>query len=195
MKKQTLVLASVLALGTTTLMAGNCSTLKVGFTFFGAPDKSYVVKDNTFKTITPTFTGDKLEGATAVIDLMTLDTSADMNNGPTAKWPAAMATVRDNNTRNGLFKKFKAGDGKAMAKIAKVNADSVDVEIAMNGVTETINMKTKTEGDMTVATGKLDIIKFAPVAFKSFETICRGFHKGKTNSEIEISFAVPAACK
>lgn len=194
MIRKTLALASLITLGATSLVAGNCSTLAVDFTFYGAPDKSYVVKKNTFKTITPTFTGDKLEGATAEIDLMSLDTSADMNNGA-ATWPPAMGKIRDNNTKNGLFGKFAKGEGKAMAKIAKVNADSVDVEITMNGVTETINMATKTEGDTTVASGKLDIIKFAPEAFKNFVAVCAGFHKGKTHSEIDIHFTVPATCK
>ena len=173
-------------------MAGTCSDAKVDFTFYGAEDKSYVVTKNTFKTIT--VTGDKLEGAKAEIDLMSIDTSADLSNGD-SKWPAAMVKVRDNNTINGLFKKFTKGDGKAIAKITKVNKDSVDVEITMNGVTETINMTTKTEGDTTTASGKLDIVKFAPEAFQNFAKLCAGFHKGKSHSEIDLNFTVPASCK
>jgi len=189
-----LALASLLTISTTSLMAENCSDLKIDFTFFGAPDKSYIVTKNTFKTITPTFTGDKLEGATVEIDLMSLDTSADLSNG-TGKWPTSMMGIRDNNTKNGLFKNMAKGDGKASAKITKVNADSVDVEITMNGATETINMKTKTEGDTTIASGKLDIIKFAPEAWGKFAAICKGFHKGASHSEIDLNFSVPATCK
>ena len=193
MTKKTIILASLLTFSTS-LTASNCSTLGVDFTFYGAPDNSYVVTKNTFKTITPTFTGDKLEGATAEIDLMSLDTSADLNNGK-IKWPASMMGIRDKNTVNGLFKNMAKGEGKVTAKIAKVNADSVDVEITMNGITETVNMKTKTEGDTTTASGKLDIIKFAPEAWKKFAAICKGFHKGASNPEITINFQVPATCK
>ncbi len=194
MIKKTLVLASLLTLGSTSLTAGNCSTLKVDFTFYGAADKSYVVKNNTFKTMTPTFTGDKLEGATVEIDLLSVDTSADMNNGAST-WPGAMAKVRDANTRNKFFKLFTKDMGKASAKVTKVNADSVDVAITMNGVTETINMTTKTEGDMTVASGKLDVNKFAPEAYKTFVAACAGFHKGGADPEYDIHFTVPATCK
>jgi len=194
MKKYSLLLASMLTIGATSIVAGNCSDVKVDFTFYGAEDKSYVVAKNTFKDIKATFTDDKLEGATAEIDLMSIDTSADMNNGK-ATWPDAMAKVRDNNTKNSLFGKFTKDKGKAQAKIVKVNADSVDVEISMNGVTEKITMKTKTEGDTTTASGKLDVIKFAPEAWKTFSSVCKGFHKGKSWSEIDLNFHVPSSCK
>lgn len=205
------IIMTTLILGTSQIMASSdtnavatatkaatagtaCSTLKVDFTFYGSADKSYVVKKNTFKTMTPTFTADKLEGATVEIDLLSIDTSADMNNGA-ATWPAAMSKVRDANTRNKFFKLFTKDIGKAMAKVTKVNADSVDVEISMNGITEAINMTTKTEGDTTVATGKLDVNKFAPEAYKTFSKACAGFHKGASHSEFDIYFTVPATCK
>jgi len=191
MKKQILVVAAAM-LGSNALMAGACSDLKLDFTFYGSPDNSYVVTKNTFKTIKAD--GDTLAGATVEIDLMSIDTSADLNNG-SAKWPAAMATVRDNNTKNAFFKKMKAGDGKVTAKVAKVDGDKVTVEITMNGKTETVEMTSKAEGDRTVVTGKVDVSKFAPDAWKSFATVCKGFHKGASNPEQEITFSVPAACK
>lgn len=194
MKKYSLLLASMLTLGATNMVAGNCSDVKVDFTFYGAEDKSYIVVKNTFKEINATFTNDKLEGATAEIDLMSIDTSADMNNGK-ATWPDAMATVRDNNTKNAFFGKFAKDKEKAQAKIVKVDGDSIEVEITMNGVTEKITMKTKTEGDTTTASGKLDVAKFAPEAWKTFANVCKGFHKGKSWSEIDLNFHVPSSCK
>lgn len=195
MTLKTLALASLLTVGTTTsLMAGNCSDLKVGFDFFGAPDNSYIVKNNTFKTMTPTFKDDKLEGATVEIDLMSVDTSADLNNGA-AVWPAAMIKIRDMNTKNKFFGLFTAGDGKGLAKITKVSDGALDLEVTMNGKTETIAMTTKVDGDKMVATGKLDINKFAPEAYVTFSKACAGFHKGASNPEITIHFQVPATCK
>ena len=194
MTLKTITLASLLTIGSSSLMATNCSDLKVGFDFFGAPDNSYVVKNNTFKTITPTFKDDKLEGATVEIDLMSVDTSADMNNGA-ATWPPAMAGVRDNNTKNALFGKFTAGEGKVKAKIVKVSNGALDLEVTMNGKTEIIAMTTKIDGDKMAATGKLDINKFAPKAFVTFAKTCAGFHKGASNPEITVHFAVPATCK
>ena len=188
MKKNILLLSTALLLSGGPLLAGSCSDIKVDFTFYGAEDKSYVVTKNTFKDIK--ITGEKLEGATAEIDLMSLDTSADMSNGK-AKWPASMAGLRDTNTKNGLFKKMEKGEGKATAKITKASADALDVEITMNGKTETINMKIK-DG---VASGKLDILKFAPKAFENFAKVCAGFHKGKSHSEIDLNMVIPADCK
>jgi len=171
---------------------GNCSDVKVDFTFYGAPDKSYIVTKNTFKNITAS--GTSLEGISVEIDLMSIDTSADLNNG-SAKWPAAMATVRDNNTKNSFFKKMKKGDGKVSAKVVKIVDGSADIEITMNGLTETVAFKTKTEGDRTVGTGTVDVAKFAPDAWKAFATVCKGFHKGMSHPEQEITFSVPTSCK
>lgn len=194
MNRYSLIVASMLTIGASAMYAGNCSDLKVDFTFYGAEDKSYVVTKNTFKEINATFPDDKLEGATAVIDLMSIDTSADLNNG-TATWPEAMAKVRDNNTKNSFFGKFTKDKGKAYAKVVKVNPDSVDVEITMNGVTKKIAMKTKTDGDTTTASGKLDVSEFAPEAWQTFSNVCKGFHKGKSWPEIDLYFHVPSSCK
>jgi hypothetical protein len=192
MKRNILLLSTALLLSSGPLLADTCSDAKIDFTFYGAKDKSYVVTKNTFKSIK--ITGDKLEGATAEIDLMSLDTSADLNNGK-AVWPTAMGIVRDMNTKNGLFKKMTKGEGKAIAKITKVEEKSLDVEITMNGKTETIKMETQKDGDTTVATGKLDIVNFAPDAFANFAKLCAGFHKGFSHSEIDLILTLPKECK
>lgn len=191
-KKQILLTSTALLLLSGPLLADSCSDTKLDFTFYGAKDKSYVVTKNTFKSIE--IKGDKLEGATATIDLLSIDTSADLSNGK-SKWPAMMVKIRDNNTINGLFKKFTKGDGKATAKITKVEEKSIDVEITMNGKTETLKMETKKEGKTTVATGTLDINKFAPEAFKNFAKVCSGFHKGFSHSEIDLILTIPETCK
>jgi len=188
------VVALALFAATSLVAEGNCGDLKVDFTFYGSEDKSYVVTKNTFKEIKATFADDKLEGATAEIDLMSIDTSADMSNGA-AKWPDAMAAVRNNNIKNTFFSKFAKGDGKASAKILKVNADSVDMEIKANDVTQTLTMSMKTQGDTTTASGKLDVAKFSDSAWATFIVVCKGFHKGKSWSEVDLNFHISANCK
>ena len=191
---KTIILTSLL-LTNTTLFANNCSDkFTLDFTFFGATDKSYVVKKNKFKTIKSTFPFGKLENASIEIDLLSIDTSEDLNNG-TRKWPISMAKVRDMNIKNGLFKVFTIDPKKAIAKITKVNANSVNIDIKINGVTQNINMTTTIDADTLEASGKLDVAKFSSKAWNKFSTICRGFHKGKSWSEIDVFFTVPASCK
>lgn len=188
-----LVAASLLS---SSLFAATCSDgLKYDFTFYGAMDKSYVVTKNTFKTATSNFPDGKLLNATLSIDALSIDTSADLSNG-TAKWPASMAKVRDNNTINNFFKKFEVDIGKIDLKIVKVTDSGMDVEFKMNGVTKVIPFTYSKDGDVLKAKGKLDILSFnTSVAWTRFSTVCRGFHRGKSWNEIDINFEVPASCK
>ncbi|MDN5086298.1 YceI family protein [Aliarcobacter butzleri] len=185
-----------LALMTSSLYAGVCSDkLKYDFTFYGAEDKSYVVTKNTFKTATSNFPSEKLLNATLNIDAMSIDTHADMSNVK-AQWPAAMATVRDNNIRNSFFKIFEKDAGKVDVKIVKVGESSMDVEFKMNGVTKVIPFAYKTEGDTIKATGKLDVLAFGvDKAWAQLSAVAKPFHHGKSWSEIDINFEVPASCK
>ena len=181
---------------TQSLYAGVCSDkLHYDFTFYGASDKSYVVTKNTFKKATATFPGEKILNSTLSIDAFSIDTSADMSNGK-AKWPAAMAKIRDNNIINNFFKKFAKDAGKIDVKIVKVEASSMDLEFKMNGVTKIIPFTYKTTNGMIQASGKLDVLAFnTNAAWKQFSAVCKGFHKGKSWSEIDVNFQVPSNCK
>lgn len=181
---------------TTSLFAGKCSDgLKLDFTFFGSPDKAYVVTKNTFKTIKSEFPGEKLLNATAEIDAMSIDTSADLNNMK-AKWPASMAKLRDNNTKNNFFKKFEKDAGKIGAKVTKVDDKSITIAMTMNGVTKEVPFAYKVDGDTIKAEGKVDVLDFGTSkAWAQFTKVCKGFHHGKSWSEINIFFQVPASCK
>ena len=178
------------------LLAGQCEDgFKFHFTFYGGVKKDYIVTQNTFKKIKLNFPGGKLKGATAEVDLMSLDTSADMNNGK-AKWPAAMAKLRDNNTKNHLFKRFAKDKTKTWAKIVAVNGNVADVEVKLNGVTKVIKMTGKPEGSAMVYEGILDIVKEfkANKGFAQFAKVCKAFHKGKSWSDIKLYFSVPKNC-
>lgn len=195
MNKKILSSCGVLLM-TSSLYAGVCSDkLKYDFTFYGAPDKSYVVTKNTFKKSVSNFPSEKLLNATLSIDAFSVDTSADLSNGK-VKWPVAMVKIRDMNTINNFFKKFDKDAGKIDVKIVKVGDSSMDVEFKMNGETQVIPFEYKTSDGMIKATGKLDVLAFnTKSAWSQFSSICRGFHKGKSWNEIDINFEVPASCK
>jgi len=191
-------LIGFIALGamTSSLYAGVCSDkLKYDFTFYGATDKSYVVTKNTFKTANSNFPKEKLLNATLNIDAFSLDTSADMSNGA-AKWPASMANIRNLNTVNNFFKKFDKDAGKINTKIVEITDKAINVEFQMNGVTKVIPFSYTVENDTVNAKGKLDILAFnTNKAWAQFSAVCKGFHKGKSWSEIDINFQVPSSCK
>ncbi|PIF04806.1 MAG: hypothetical protein CSA86_00670 [Arcobacter sp.] len=194
--KKTLVTLLGSSLLASSLLAGTCEDgLKYDFTFFGAPDKSYVVTKNTFKKAKVNFVNGKLLNATIDIDALSIDTSADLNNGK-AKWPAAMANVRNMNTVNNFFKKFTKDIGKISVKVVKIGSDSMDLEFKMNGETKVIPFGYKVEGGVIKAQGKLDVLAFnTSSAWAKFTATCRGFHKGKSWNELDVFFEVPASCK
>lgn len=192
--KKLIVLASMMAMGSSSVYADACSDgFGMDFTFLGGRTKSYIVDDNSFKKMTATFPNGKLEGATVDIDLFSI-TTPDLTNGEMT-WEAGMIAVRDKNTVDGFFKIHENNPGKGSAKIVKVTDGSVDVAITINAITETITMKTSVDGDKLKATGELDVSKFGSKAWNNFRTLCAGFHQRKSWPTITVNFTVPASCK
>jgi len=194
--KKTVVSTLGFMLMTSSLYASVCyNALKYDFTFYGAEDKSYVVTKNRFKTSTSNFPKEKLLNATLNIDTLSIDTSADMSN-KNSKWPDAMATVRDNNIKNSFFKLFEKNQKKIDVKIVKVEASSMNLEFNINGVTKIIPFKYKVDTNTIKASGKLDVLDFGvDKAWKQLSIIAKSFHHGKSWSQIDINFEVPASCK
>lgn len=163
----------------------------MSFTAYGAPDKTYIVKDNIFKDYTLTSESGLLKGASIELNTASLDTSATKNNGSGGEWPAAFIPMRDNNVINYFFNKFKHSPNKIVATISAVNEDSLNLDVTMNGVSKTLPMSFTVENGNLVAQGKLEILDFAPKAFKSLAAMCGGFHQGKSWSDIDLKFHVP----
>lgn len=193
---------SVLFLGASllsgSLFAGTCSdSLHYDFTFYGAKDKSYVVTKNTFKKFEANFPNEKLLNATIKIDAFSLDTSADMRNGATAKWPAAMANVRNMNTINNFFKKFSVDAGVIEGKITSVDDKKIVADIKMNGVTKSIPFSYEVKDGKILAKGELDVLAFnTNKAWEQFERVCKmSFHKGKSWTNLDVYFQLDASCK
>lgn len=193
-KKISLVLAASL-IGSS-LYAGVCSDgLKVNFTFFGAPDKSYIVTQNTFKTIKSDFPADKLLNSTLSIDGSSIDTSKDLNN-LSKKWPAAMINVRNMNIKNHFFKKIPNNPSVVNAKVVSVDDSKIVAEVDLNGQKQSVDFTYKIEADTLKAVGKLDVAKFGlEDVWTKFSKTCAAFHHGKSWSELEVHFEVPASCK
>lgn len=195
MNKKILSIGAV-ALLATSLQAGKCSDgLKFDFTFFGAPDKSYVVTKNTFSKFVAKFPGNKLKGATLSIDGTSIDTSADLSNLKT-KWSPAMVKIRNMNIKNHFFNKFAKDKAKVDAKIVKVSAKQIVANIAINGVKKDVAFSYKKAGNVLQAVGKLELNDFGlQGVWSTFSKICRPYHHGKSWSEVEVHFEVPASCK
>ncbi|MCP4320694.1 MAG: hypothetical protein GY787_02295 [Alteromonadales bacterium] len=172
----------------------NKDAFAFSFTAYGAKDKSYVVSKNTFNSYELASSTGKLVGASINIDATSLDTSKDLNNGIGGQWPAALATMRDNNVINGLFNNF-VNPGKISAKIAAISKDKIDLAVTMNGQTKTVAMAyTVTDGKLN-AEGILEILDFsASEAFKKFAALCTtSWHKGKSWTDVKIEFTVPVS--
>jgi len=194
MKKTLFVVATLLAAN---VAQASCdftpdqAGFSYSFTAYGAKDKSYVVTQNTFTKYEVASASGKLLGATIDIDATSVDTSKDMNNGGGGLWPDNLAAVRNGNVVNGLFNNF-ANPGKISGKISAIDKEKVSLDLTMNGETRTIAMPYSVSEGALSAKGTLDILDFnGAEAFKQFAAICRSWHKGKSWSDVDITFSVP----
>ena len=105
--------------------------------------------------------------------------------------------ARDEKLYNSFFKQMNIQNMEA--KIIDIKADPkvknaprtgiVSVEIQMNGITKTIPMKYSFADSVFDAKGVIDILDFsAKKALTSINKACHDLHKGKTWSDVNISF-------
>jgi hypothetical protein len=180
-------------LASTCLYEGQKEGFWFGFTFYGAPDKSYVVTKNTFTNYQLTAEKGNLLGAEIKIDPSSLDTSADMNNGMGSEWPTDFALIRNLNTVTSLFLNF-TNPSEIEAKIVKIDNKKAELAVTMNGVTKNIMMDINESNDgLLTGKGTLDILDFnSSVAWTKFEEVCQiAWHRGKSWSTIDLEFRVP----
>lgn len=192
--KKSIILAAFLC---GSVFGNVCSdSLKFDFTFYGSPNKEYVVTKNTFTKYEANFIDSKLLNATLKIDATSLDTSADLNNMG-ATWPAAMARTRSANTVNQFFRKFEVDPGIIETKVVNIDENAIEIEFKMNGVTKILPFAYKIEDNTLKANSKLEILDFnTQKAWENFQRICeKVFHHGKSWSEIDVNFQIDANCK
>ncbi|HBR98382.1 MAG TPA: hypothetical protein DD979_13550 [Gammaproteobacteria bacterium] len=186
-------LGSVAALSAECVYMPDKDGFGFSFTAYGAPDKSYVVSQNTFKVYTLASPNGTLRGATIDIDATSLDTSADLSNGMGGYWAPGIAQLRDMNVVNGLFKQF-ANPGKIHAKVDSISGDRLSLLVTMNEVTAPVEMVLEEKDSMLHARGSFDLLEDfqADSAFAALEQICTiAWHKGKSWSDVDIEFHVP----
>lgn len=199
MKK--VLLSSILALLTTSVIAGECNytpdkdQFSFGFTAYGFPDKSYDVKDNTFTEYQLSSESGKLLNASIDIKTASVDTTADPRNWDrSGEWPEPTLKMRNQNIINGLFKNFTDGES-IKATISGITSSDIELSVTMNGVTKTVTMPyTVTDGVLN-AKGTLDLADYnTDAAMQAFNAICSSsWHRGKTWTDVDIYFSVPVA--
>ncbi len=176
----------------TCLYQGQKEGFWFGFTFYGAPDKSYVVTKNTFTNYQLSAEKGNLLGAEISIDPNSLDTSADMSNGLGSEWPSDFAMIRNLNTVTSLFMNF-TNPTEIKAKILNIDNKKAELAVTMNGVTKNIMMEISENNGILTGTGTLDILDFnSNMAWSKFEEVCQiAWHRGKSWSTIDLEFRVP----
>jgi len=106
---------------------------------------------------------------------------------------------RDDTIVKALFKNMLEGEYiDAIIKRIDLTKQELSVEITMNDTTQTIFMPFTSEGKVFTAKGKIDLLNFsASDALSALNEACFERHKGKTWSEVEVSFVMvmKTACK
>lgn len=195
------VLATAIISVTTLVQAGECNytaqpdAFKLGLTGFGFPDKSYDVKDIVFTDYQINAENNQLLNGEIAINGQSIDTTADKRNWDrNGEWPDATLQMRNSNIANGLFKNF-ADEGKILAKVTAISADVLDLEVTMNGVSQTVKVPYTIEAGVLTAKGTLDMADFnTSEALKTFAALCTmAWHRGKTWTDVAFYFTVPVA--
>jgi len=115
-----------------------------------------------------------LEGAHVTIDTASIDSK---NRGRDAKLVKFFFNVQGVKAIN--------------AEIKSVHQNIVDVEIEMNGISQTIPMKIVREENRIEAEGYLDLGDFNMLpSLQSINKACYELHKGKTWQDIKITFEI-----
>lgn len=196
--KKMILLGTLLGMGAA-VQAASCDYtpdpkgFQLGFTAYGFPDKSYDVKNNTFKDFHLDSSTGKLLNGSIVINTQSVDTSADKRDWSRKKnWPDATIKIRNQNIANGLFKLF-SDQGKIQAKVTAIHAKTLDLSVTMNGVSKTVPMKYTVKNGVLEAKGKVELTDFNTAkALQNFAKICSAvWHKGKTWTDVDIAFSVP----
>lgn len=99
---------------------------------------------------------------------------------------------RDGIIVNAFFKNMIGGEYiDAIIKRVDLQRKELSVEITMNDITQTIYMPYTQDKKIFTAKGKIDILNFsASKAFNALNAACFEKHKGKTWSEVELSFVI-----
>ncbi|AXH08951.1 hypothetical protein CP960_04640 [Malaciobacter halophilus] len=154
--------------------------LKVGWTGYKTEEKIGV--SGTFKKIDLQIKKSEdfvkfLKSAKVKIDSLSLESGLE---------------VRNKSMINTLFS-LKSSQ-KVVASIKEVNLEKniILLDLEMNKVLKQVPMKYHVEDKKVIATGVIDILDYSmSESFSKFAKECFDLHKGKTFSEVTISFELP----
>ena len=99
--------------------------------------------------------------------------------------------MRDSTIVGAFFKKMTGEYIDVIIKRVDLERKELSVEITMNDITQTIFMPFTYKDRTFRAGGKIDVLNFsASEALNSLNEACQEQHKGKTWSEVEVSFVM-----
>ena len=184
----TLVLSCLLG---SSLMAAECEidSFSVNWTAFKTPTKIGV--SGTFEK--PNLETCPSKGGCLLSNLPATTVHIDTSSVKTDN------EKRDATIVSAFFKNMVEGQYiDAIIKRVDIEAKELSVEITMNDITQTIFMNFVQDEKTFTAKGKIDVLNFsASDALSALNEACFEKHKGKTWSEVEISFVMVMsnACK
>ncbi|PIF04893.1 MAG: hypothetical protein CSA86_00140 [Arcobacter sp.] len=100
--------------------------------------------------------------------------------------------MRDKNITSTIFSLASAKTVKGTISKVDEAKKELTLDVTMNGVTKQIPMTYTLSGGKIVAKGTLEILDFKlKSSFEAFAKKCRGFHAGKTFSDVDVEFTLP----
>lgn len=102
-------------------------------------------------------------------------------------------TMRDNAITQTLFRLSSSQtlEGKIISVRGDDKSGTLSLDTTMNGVQKIIKMKYVVEGDTIKMSGKTDVLDYNMRSqFEAFKKRCRGFHGGKSWSEIRLDIEI-----
>jgi len=182
MKKIMILMASMLL--STSLMAADCAidSFSVNWTAFKTPTKIGVSGTFEKPNLETRQTKDLCFFSYLPMTTVHIDTSSVKTDNE----------KRDAAIVNAFFKNMIDGEYiDAIIKRVDLERKEISVEITMNDITQTIYMPYTYDKKMFTAKGKIDILNFsASKALNALNEACFEKHKGKTWSEVELSFVI-----
>lgn len=122
--------------------------------------------------------------------------NSDINStlvGSSVSIPTSSVNTKNEGRDKTLVKSFfSVLEGEKIdATIVKVESTSLDVQISLNGVEKIIPMSYNIDSSTLYAKGFIDLADFSGLkALKSINKACYDLHKGKTWSDVEITFTL-----
>ncbi len=177
-----LVLSSILALGLISSLNAYELNGDLGVKWTGFKTAKKVGVSGTFKDMKIAIgksdsLSDFLKSAKVEIDALKID----------SKLP-----FRDKNITSTIFSLASAKNIKGAISQVDETKKELTLDVTMNEVTKAVPMKYEIQNGKIVAKGSLEILDYGlKSSFEAFALKCKGFHAGKTFSDVDLEITLP----